>query len=130
MANLASSITSGITDSLKSLFIPSVNPFSGFYDIIIQYFPFIDQIKQLVSSLVSPDFYGSEAPVLTLDFSKFSWGGSAGSVEVINFDWYSPFKGIIHGIILFLSWGYFIFRVFRRLPALVVGNNGGGEATQ
>lgn len=115
-------IPNQIIEGLEDLFIPTVNPFTSAYNIVITYFPFVEQVRQLALQLVSSEFYGNDIPTFTVDFSHF--GG--GSVEIVDLSFYQPYRAIVHGIIIALSYSVFIMHLVKRLPTILTGNVGVG----
>lgn len=123
LTNFFDNLYQRFVNFLYYLLTPTVNPFTSTYDILITYFPFIEQVKSLALQLVSSNFYGDDIPMFVVDFSYF--GGS--EVKIIDLQFFQPYRTLIHSIIIAYSYCVFVFSLLRRLPYLITGNIGSGD---
>lgn len=104
------------TDLFKYLFVPSENPFTSLSDKFEGKFQIINQIKNLISSLLGNFDYGDSIP----EFKITYLGASA---SIIDFSLFVEYRGWIHGIILAIAWYSFLIRLFKKLPGIIGGFN-------
>lgn len=105
----------GIIQGLKDLFIPSDNAFTDIKDIINEKFGFISQIKDMFSSIINATFTQSdEAP----EFNITIYGQD---LSIIDWSLFAPYRLIIHGIIIAVSYISFIMRLIKRIPKIIGG---------
>ena len=64
----------------------------------------------------------SEPPVIELDLglaeSDFNYGGK---VSVLDLTWYARFKPTVDTFLSSMIWVFFVWRVFKKLPAIING---------
>lgn len=107
------SLQNGLIEGLKSLFIPSDNLFQDFKTTIESKFKFIDQITDLGEALINAEF-GDEPPS-----NKLTIYGS--TVEFMNWDLYEEYKELIDGIIIAVSYYFYIQKLIKRIPGVIGG---------
>lgn len=105
----------GIIQGLKDLFIPSDNAFTDIQNIINEKFGFISQIKDMFSSIINATFNVSDEPPT---FNITIYGQD---LSIIDWSIYSPYRLIVHGIIIAISYINFIMRLIKRIPKIIGG---------
>lgn len=117
-------------DLLKSLFIPSEERLNAFPNIINAKFAFIDSIKYAVNSIVDILDGLGNPPTLTIPVGATKYT-EKGEIEIINLDWYAPYKPYGDLIITGFVYAFFVWRLFVvTIPALINGSSGyTGETT-
>lgn len=101
-------------DLLESLFIPNNNPFSELSNKFNTKFSFINQIKDLLCSLLGFNNYGENCPTF-----EMTWRGV--TFAFIDFSMFLQYRLWLHGIILAISWFIFIKRTYYKLPGIIGG---------
>lgn len=99
---------------LEFLFIPKTNPFEELSVKMEEKFAFVNQIKDLFSSLLGFNNYGYEAPTFNM-----TWKGV--TFALIDFSLFLEYRIWLHGIILAIAWFVFIFKTFKKLPVIIGG---------
>lgn len=117
--NLGASIVNGFIDGLKALFIPRDNYFndkiSNLYTKLTDKLPFIEDIKILFESLFQTIFNADD----NVPIFNFTYKGV--SMNIFDFSLYQKYRGLIHGVMIFVSYFFFVRRLFKRLPGLIGG---------
>lgn len=103
-------------DLLEFLFVPDTNPFEELSDKFNEKFAFVNQIKDLVSSLLGFNNYGDKAPTFNM-----TWQGV--TFAFIDFSLFIDYRIWLHGIILAIAWFVFIFKTYKKLPSIIGGFN-------
>lgn len=111
------SVTSGIVNGLKgvlqALFVPSGNLGSDLKDKLMEKFPFIQQITDLVST-----FLNLGDKVVEPNFTIKAYGVSA---KIIDFALIEDYIPIVHTIIIAIAWASFIIKFYKRIPSIIGG---------
>lgn len=106
------SIPTAFMDMLKTLFIPSVNPFDKLTLLLKSKFPLIEQIGNLLKAVV---FSGSGAvPMFTITYL-------GQTVSIVDFDTFLPYMTFVHLLIIAIAYYRFYIRLRNRLPAIIGG---------
>jgi len=107
---------------LKLALIPS----DGFYEAYVTdiremfdgKFTFISEIRDFLGNLfgavVDPD---PNPPKFEINLPGGKWG--TGSVQIIDFSLFAPYRAFILNFIRVLLWIPFLLKLYRRLPSLV-----------
>lgn len=113
LSSVISGIVKGISDVLKTLFVPSGNLGSDLKDKIMEKFPFIQQITDLVSTFLNLGDNAAEP-----NFTIKAYGVSA---KIIDFSLIEDYIPIVHTIIIAIAWGSFIIKFYKRIPSIIGG---------
>lgn len=114
VGGIVNGILNGIGAVLQALFVPQNNPFEQLSQKINTKFGFVNQIKDLFSSLLGFNNYGNSVPTFTL-----TWFNT--TVGIIDFSLFLQYRDWIHGIILAIAWTVFILKTYRKLPNIIGG---------
>ena len=107
---------------LKVAFIPSEGFFESYVTDIKEMFDgkitFISEIRDFLGNLfgavVDPD---PDPPEFKINLPGGKWG--TGSVQIIDFSLFAPYRAFILNFIRVLLWIPFMLKLYRRLPSLV-----------
>lgn len=113
LASVTSGITNGIGNILKTLFIPSDNLGSDLKDKMMDKFPFIQQLTELVNTFLN---LGDD--VVEPNFTIKAYGVSA---KIIDFSLIEDYIPIVHTIIIAIAWASFIIKFYKRIPSIIGG---------
>lgn len=105
-----------IGNLLNDLFVPKEDHFGELEENVKSKFGFIEQVKELVFTLFNlNEEEGYEGTP--------NWSISYSGVEVDIIDWtaFEKYRGFLHGIIIFIMWGSFIIRLYKRIPLIIYG---------
>lgn len=111
-------------DLFNLLFVPKEDKFGDLASNIKSKFGFINQLHELVNTLFSLD---NSPYVLSNDGSNPSnapnWSITYFNTTVNIIDWsaFEKFRGVFHGIVIFLLWGSYLIRLYKRVPAIIYG---------
>ena len=89
-------------------------------DVIDGKFAFIAEIQDFLSSLFGAVIYldpAPPAPEFRINLPGGKWG--SGSVQIIDFSLFAPYRAFILNFIRVLLWIPFLLKLYRRLPSLV-----------
>ncbi len=106
-----------IGDLLNKLFVPQQDHFGELNEKFHSKFGFIDQIKDLVTNLFNFNESRSSSDVPP-DWSITYYGTT---VNIIDWTAFEKYRGFLHGIIIFILWGSFLIRLYKRIPGIVHG---------
>ncbi|MDE7225274.1 MAG: hypothetical protein K2N49_00170 [Ruminococcus sp.] len=111
--NAITSIKNGFVEGIVYLFKPSDNLFNEIQEIIETKFSFVNQILDLGKSVITADF--SESPP---DFNITFYGK-----EISFIDWsvYNDYKPFADGIIICISYYFYIHKLIKRIPSIIGG---------
>ena len=122
----------GILDGLKALFIPSDNLFDDIVDIVKSKFGFIPQIFDMTDFIIHLNVVDTP-PDLSFSFPENYRGNSRlGSFlsgldfELIDWSVVEPYRQFIRGLIIGLSWYFFIRKLRKRASDVINGTSSGG----
>lgn len=121
---LGQTITDGIANVLKFLFIPSDDYFDNKINPIKDKFAFVNDIIDTID--IISDFFNStdfdEAPSIRINLgsanSKYNYGGSTSAIDL---SWYADYKPSVDLIMSSILWVFFIWQVFIKLPGIISG---------
>lgn len=104
-----------IGDLLESLFIPQQDHFGELNNKINIKFGFIHQVKDLVYSLFPEN--------TTLSYAPPNWSVTYEGVTINIIDWsaFEKYRGYLHGLIIFIMWGAYLIRLYKRIPSIIYG---------
>lgn len=111
---LGKKIVELIGNLLNTLFVPTNNPFNDLNNKFNEKFAFIEQIKTFVNSFLGNSNYGDKTPAF-----EMTWHGA--TFALIDFSLFLQYRAWLHGIILAIAWVIFIFRTYKKLPAIIGG---------
>lgn len=103
-------------DLLEFLFVPVNNPFKNLSIKFDEKFAFINQIKDLVKSLLGFNNYGNSVPRFNM-----TWKGV--TFTLIDFSLFLEYRTWLHSIILAIAWFVFLFKTYKKLPSIIGGFN-------
>lgn len=105
-----------IGDLLEDLFIPKEDHFSDLHNELNKKLGFIGQVKDLAHSLFPENSPNSV-------FSPPNWSITYNGVTVKIIDWtaFEEYRGYLHSIIIFIMWGSYIIRLYKRVPMIIYG---------
>lgn len=112
-----------IKSGLQYLFIPDSDNFNAKIDSVKAKFVFVDSIKNTINGLMEivQDPTNSAVFTINLGESKYFAGGS---VNIIDFSWYVPYKTYGDTIICCFAYAFFFWRIFIHLPGIINGSGG------
>lgn len=102
----------GIGDLLEYLFVPKGEFGGDLMDIVSAKFPIIDQLEELFDGLLA---------IGDVERPKFEITYYDTTVSIVDFEPFEKYLPIVHGIISAVAWFTFLFRLYKRLPALIGG---------
>lgn len=111
------------SDLLKLLFIPSQERLEAFPNLVSSKFAFIDSIKYAVNSIKDVLNSTGNAPIVTVPVGSTQFTDE-GEIEVINLNWYKPFKPYGDLIITAFAYAFFGWRIFVAIPGMINGQSG------
>lgn len=111
------------SDLLKLLFIPSQERLEAFPNLVSSKFAFIDSIKYAVNSIKDVLNSTGNAPIVTVPVGATQFTDE-GEIEVINLNWYKPFKPYGDLIITAFAYAFFGWRIFVAIPGMINGQSG------
>ena len=105
-----------IGDLLKDLFIPKEDHFTVLHNKLNSKLGFIGQLKELVFSLFPENstYSNSIPPNWTITYMGVT-------VEIIDWIAFEEYRGVFHGIIIFIMWASFLIRTYKRIPMIIYG---------
>lgn len=116
-------IIEGITEVLKTLFIPENNYFNEKITNFKEQFGFVNSIVEGANSFINV-FKDEEIGSIQIDLrdinSKYNFGGK---VYVLSFDWYTPYKKRGDEIISAFLWVAFFINTYKSLSSIINGGN-------
>lgn len=101
---------------LEDLFIPQQDHFGELSENINSKFGFINQVKELVYSLFNLN--NEESYEGTPNWSITYEGVT---VDIIDWTAFEKYRGYFHGLIIFIMWGSYLIRLYKRIPAIIYG---------
>lgn len=104
-----------IGDLLNYLFVPQQDHFGELNTKINSKFGFIGQVKDLVYSLFPEN--------TTLSNTPPNWTITYEGITVNIIDWsaFEKYRGYLHGLIIFIMWGAYLIRLYKRIPSIIYG---------
>lgn len=116
-------IIDGITEVLKTLFIPQNNYFNEKITNFKEHFGFVTSIVEGASAFIDV-FKNEEIGTIEIDLqdinSKYDFGGK---VYVLSFDWYTPYKERGDEIISCFLWVAFFINTYKSLSSIINGGS-------
>lgn len=100
-----------ISDLFEDLFIPTGNQFEEFYNKFNNKFGFVSQIVEIAKTLFNTSS-GATVPNW-----EITWQGA--TFNFFDFDFFNKYRGTLHTVIIAVCYISFIFRLFKRLPAII-----------
>lgn len=113
-------------DLFKFLFIPSNERLSAIQNTVMSKFDFVESIKIAINSFKDIINNLGNAPVIHLDLASTKYT-NAMKINVIDLNWYKPYKQYGDVVITGLFYGFYLFRLFSRLPSIVNGAGSGAS---
>lgn len=106
-----------IGNLLNLLFVPQQDHFGELNEKFHSKFGFVDQVKELVTNLFNFNESRSSSDVPP------DWSITYYDTTVTIIDWtaFEKYRGFLHGIIIFILWGSFLIRLYKRIPGIVHG---------
>lgn len=112
----------GLTNILKSLFVPSEEAINSLVNSVKSHFEFVETIQE-TSQLIKDMFNNTEnLPKITLTLPENKWYN--GQVVVMDLSWYAPYKEYGDTIISAFIYVFFLWRIFINLPNIISGGAG------
>lgn len=115
-----------LEDLLKFLFLPSNERLSAIQNTVMSKFNFVESIKTAINSFKDIINNLGNAPVIHLDLASTKYT-NAMKINVIDLNWYKPYKQYGDVVITGLFYGFYLFRLFSRLPSIVNGVGSGAS---
>lgn len=110
---------------LVSVFVPEPDYVSSKYEELKSRFDFaysIIETVQVMETQFGTAMVADEAPKIKINLgqarSKYDWGSEC---YVLDLSWYSEYKPMVDNILSAIMWGFFIWRLFVRLPSIING---------
>lgn len=113
-----SSLLDGILNGLKTLFIPTKNPFYEIKDLFDKKFPLVKDIKLATESSIAL-FEQTKEPTFAVHFD--GQYGLNGDIVTLNLQAYEPYRDSVKLIINALVWIWTGIFVLRFIPKLLGG---------
>lgn len=101
---------------LKYLFVPSQDHFSELEEIINSKFGIVNQVKELLDVLFN---FNRTRSVEQAPSFEITYMGT--TVKIIDFSVLETFRGTFHAIVVFVLWGSYLLRLYKRLPGIIHG---------
>lgn len=123
---LSDIISNAVEGLLIKLFVPDETLVLDKVGNIKLYFAFIDDIKDYINIFTDKVFGITPSPYFHIPIgherSKYNYGLS--KEIIIDVSWYSEYKNYGDKIITAICWGFFLWRMFIRLPDIISGSGG------
>ena len=110
---------------MVSVFVPDADYVNMKYEELKSRFDFaysIIETIQVMEAQFGVAMVSEEAPKIKIDLgsakSKYNWGTEC---YVLDLSWYSEYKPMVDNILSAIMWGFFIWRLFVRLPSIING---------
>lgn len=121
-------ITELFSDLLKSLFIPTEERITALQTTVMSKFNFIESVKIGINSFKNNIINLGNAPVLSLKLGATKYTNEM-TINVIDLNWYKPYKQYGDLIITAIIYSFYLFRLFANLPNIITGVGGFNEAS-
>ena len=105
------------SDLFEYLFIPKEDQFTEIHNKFSEKFAFIEQIKELVNSLFS--YHDTATYSLSNSYPTWNITYMGTTVSIVDFSVFDQYRGVVHGIIIGVTYISFLWRLFRRLPGVI-----------
>lgn len=105
-----------LKELFELLFVPEKTPVDDIKDIIDKKFPVINQITDIVNGLFVKYGDTTATPRFTVTYKGQTY-------NILNLDWYIPYRNIVCGIIICIAWLSFVFWLVRFVPKMLGGVN-------
>lgn len=109
-----------LKDALNFLFVPSEERITAITNSVKSKFEFVESIKIAINSLKDLLNGTAAAPTVTVPVKSTKYT-SAGTVSVVDLSWYAPFKSYGDVVITGFVYLFFLWRLFRHVPDLILG---------
>ena len=123
-------------DGFRDMFEQNNDPFRDIMLFFKDKFSFISDVRAIIERIVSVFDKNARAvedpPVIYADFSEsesVAFQG-VGQVAVVDFSWYARYKPYVDTFLSAILWGFFMFRLYFRLPDIIAGTGSFFEAGQ
>lgn len=113
-------------DLFKALFVPSEERITAIQNTVMSKFDFVESIKIAINSFKDIINNLGNAPVLHLDLEATQYT-SAMRINVIDLNWYKPYKKYGDLVITALFYAFYLWRLFCRLPSIISGAGSGAS---
>ena len=123
-------------DGFRNLFESNNDPFRDLMLFFKDKFSFITDLRATLERIVSVFDKNARAadtpPVIYADFSESDSEAfqGVGRVVVADFSWYARYKPYVDTFLSAILWGFFLFRLYFRLPDIIAGTGSFLEAAQ
>lgn len=124
-SDIGTSVSNGISNVLKDLFIPEDGYLNDRISSIRNKFAFADSILRTAQGLLNMfnSISGNNAPSITVHLSSKTSGAFYGDKDiVISLEWYKPYKPTIDALISGILWAGYIWLIIKRVPELIKGS--------
>jgi len=114
-------IVDKILKGIAKLFIPTSAPVKDMFDLLDKKLPIATQLYSILFSYVKifENYdYTDYRPTIVMHMG--GWYG-VGDVEVINFDWYRPYRDYVNIFLSGVLWLAFGVSLFKKIPSLIKG---------
>ena len=134
MEVIQESFGEGWVDMVISKFVGGEDSFQDLYALFRDKFYWISDLQAVVERVLdifSPNTYARQRPpVIYANFeeSESEYFQGMGEVAVVDFSWYARYKPYVDTFLSAILWGFFLFRLYMRLPDIINGVGSSFEA--
>ena len=114
LKNIWISIKNFFVDLFKLLFVPSDSAFNSLQAAFHNFLPIdaFNQVKGLYDTVANYKFDENNCPEFTIDYY--------GKQKIMDFSVFLPYRTIVHGIMIFICWFFFLRRIIRRFSSIII----------
>lgn len=111
-----SAIVENLIEGLKDLFIPTKNPFDELKEVFYSKMPIIEKLESF-----KDEAFPNEEKKPTFEIDLGGWCGASGTVSVLDFSWYEPYRETVKGILAAFLWVFTLIKAYKLLPSVIGG---------
>lgn len=119
---IGNKISNAILEGLKFLFVPDTEEIEIKFNQIKDKFAFFDDVKATIEELQDTISADENSSVFYITVVKNKWFD--GQVQVINLEWYKPYKQYGDAIFCCFAYGFFFWRIFIKMASIINGAGG------
>ncbi|MDE6775298.1 MAG: hypothetical protein K2J37_03225 [Ruminococcus sp.] len=113
--NAITNIKNGFIEGIEYLFKPSDNLFIELQEVIETKFDFVHQIIELGNIVITADFSDSPPDNTITIYGK--------EINFVDWSLYDTYKPVIDGIIIVVSYYFYVQKLIKRIPGIIGGFN-------
>lgn len=126
-SGLGSIIATAVQGVIVYCFVPDADAALDMLNDMRDYFKFKDDILIAVDDLKTMLFGITPSPILKIPIGRptserYNYG--TGNYIIIDISWYAPYKQLGDKIILAITWAFFLWHTFIKLPGIISGAEG------